>query len=449
MINIQRKTAYKTLVALLVLVFVLSAFSFAGASVTTYSDVMSDLKTDETFDTTLYPENSKDYSLEVITIAESEDRELFIYVYQPADATKELVATHINMSPTDPDLDVDTSLDGFSLYGLTLVDTNGVFDKYVVDNFVTSSTNVRYYNIASIYRNYDKSIDKSLPEGNDNVLNEVAFSVGRCFVAESVDGDVKYYYEDEEVVTITDMMVGNIYYSGGFHLLYSRCYRHIVAFSTDKEIHQLLKARVVYDIKDYTSIYTSSYVEHFKEQKNQVVELSYDDVGHNTNLGLFAKQYEWNRIERASSFVKENSSLLYEDAEKELSNKEWVLSFLETEYTVVNHGDDYGSSTIYRSEVSNVAVLELTFRTYARTYTMGVVSNRQTGNTLGGSHSNCFEGLGELLLLILGICFLLVVLYPFLPYILKFLTWLISLPFKLLDWLVKGFSGKDKGGGKR
>ena len=224
MTKTYQKIAYKILIVLLAVVFVMSAFSFAKAS-TTYSDVLDDLNSGGTFDLSKYPDDPNNYGFEVISIAESEDRELFIYVYQPADATKEFVATYINMSPFDPDRKFDNSFDGHSLYSLTLVDTDGVFDKYVVEDFVTSSELVRYYNIASIYRAYDESIDgdsSGLTEEYDNEINQISYSVGECFISEYVNGDLQYYSHTQEVIRITDMYVGNILYMGGLLGYYNR-----------------------------------------------------------------------------------------------------------------------------------------------------------------------------------------------------------------------------------
>lgn len=63
-----------------------------------YSDVLADLQKDEAFVASEYVENLTDYSLQVIQIAESEDDELFVYVYQPSGQTKDLRASSIAFS---------------------------------------------------------------------------------------------------------------------------------------------------------------------------------------------------------------------------------------------------------------------------------------------------------------------------------------------------------------
>ena len=71
------------------------------AETASYTDVLDDLRKDENFSPALYPEVADDYSLQVIQIAESQDRELFVYVYQPCQIVYPLVATDINMSLSD------------------------------------------------------------------------------------------------------------------------------------------------------------------------------------------------------------------------------------------------------------------------------------------------------------------------------------------------------------
>ena len=60
-----------------------------------YSTVLEDLQSDSSFNVESYPLKEKDYSLQVIQIAESENKELFIYAYQPSGEIGNLTATSI------------------------------------------------------------------------------------------------------------------------------------------------------------------------------------------------------------------------------------------------------------------------------------------------------------------------------------------------------------------
>ena len=87
---------------LLTLIVLFSTFAVSGIDkvhaeeATSYTNVLEDLEKDDTFSATDYPVVANDYSLQVIQIAESDDKELFIYVYQPS--VLELQATSINFS---------------------------------------------------------------------------------------------------------------------------------------------------------------------------------------------------------------------------------------------------------------------------------------------------------------------------------------------------------------
>ena len=63
-----------------------------------YTDVMTDLSTDDTFSPDEYKQNPLGLTLDVIQIAESSDKELFVYVYNPSAATKPLTATSVRLS---------------------------------------------------------------------------------------------------------------------------------------------------------------------------------------------------------------------------------------------------------------------------------------------------------------------------------------------------------------
>ena len=71
---------------------------YAVSNATKYTNVLYDLQTDENFDASQYEVDNTDYSLHVIQIAESNEKELFVYVYQPYTLDSNLKATSINIS---------------------------------------------------------------------------------------------------------------------------------------------------------------------------------------------------------------------------------------------------------------------------------------------------------------------------------------------------------------
>ena len=113
-----------------ILLFCISPSSvYAETSGTSYSNVMDDMKSDTDFDISLYPANENDYSLQVIQIAESEDGELFVYVYQPSNGARDYTASSINISTA-----INDSLKYLN-YKLQLLSREGVFCKYKVKDF--------------------------------------------------------------------------------------------------------------------------------------------------------------------------------------------------------------------------------------------------------------------------------------------------------------------------
>lgn len=58
-----------------------------------YTSVLDDLKKDASFDENKYPVIADDYSLQVMHITESNEKELFVYVYQPSAEYKGIIAS--------------------------------------------------------------------------------------------------------------------------------------------------------------------------------------------------------------------------------------------------------------------------------------------------------------------------------------------------------------------
>ncbi|MDE6492129.1 MAG: hypothetical protein K2L37_03155, partial [Lactobacillus sp.] len=89
MTKLNKKITYLLSALLAVLLFVITAFlgggvamGYAAASINTvYTNIIDDLKKDNSFKTSNYPEKVDDYSLQIIQLAESSDNELFVYVY--------------------------------------------------------------------------------------------------------------------------------------------------------------------------------------------------------------------------------------------------------------------------------------------------------------------------------------------------------------------------------
>lgn len=430
--------------------FMSPSVAFAEAS---YSDVLDDLSKDESFSTTNYPFDSDDYSLSLIQIAESEDGELFVYVYQPSGKVKDFRASSINIS-----MSPRSDLSEFKNYKLRYLNSNGVFYKYLVEGLTVSTASTRYYTISSIYRPFDETIDEGADHGNE--VTEVVFEVAKEYCFSTINGEPFCRVLDIDTIEITDKFVGFVRYSNGFELNEWRtsCDSHFVAFNTDRDIDRLLEADVYYTSQSYEWNRRTDWLnpkETFGEKEDNYAFLTYAQKVEHTGDGWWAPTYQWNRIETVENFIANEdieqtvytgalinvsvANKITDEGKAALEGKQWILRFTETEYGTENGalGTMYQSSTI----VGDVTILRLKFETDGVTYNLGVIDNKQSGNPdipINEEHYNVWlSETGKWLLLIIAIILLLALLGPILPYIIKAVVWLISLPFKAIAALVK------------
>lgn len=362
-----------------------------SADTTRHTDVIRDLMTDDTFDIADYPVVAKDYSLDVIQIAEGSDKSLFVYVYSPSG---DRVATKLRMSVT---MGKDYSPKEYSLKELSY---KGTLTKYVVEGYMVSTESKRYYDIVAIFRSWDSSIGDNA-SGNDNTISQVSYKVGKNYtVVDTVDGGIEYYCNDVEVIEITDKWCGSIRYNEGFHLYSKKCDSWFVAFDTDRRIDKLIEADVEYR---YRSVNASG--SHFVDTKYTYGQWKDGketpkaiDVVSNDADGLFSKKYEWNRIEKVSDFIAKES--LTDDCKKNIEGKQWVLRFFESEYSSFSFGDVSGNWTKEYTEVSDVTILRLNFETLGKVYNLGVVDNYQSpdnkpDNNNDNEYANPFDDIKD------------------------------------------------------
>ena len=247
MINKEKKKKQKInhnllimLISILTLVIFLlpSISNIAKAENNKYTTVIQDLFVDSSFKIEDYPTINGDYSLQVIQVAESNEKELFVYVYQPSSYTTDLRATSINISQG---INENVKYVNYTLEYLSSFET---IYKYKVNDLVVKNDALRYYDITSIFRKWSSVLDKET--GNDNEVDEVAYDVSKLFTASTVKGEVSYSCLESETIEITNKYVDHIRYLNGFWLYYDSCDSHYVAFSTDKQIDKLMEADITY-----------------------------------------------------------------------------------------------------------------------------------------------------------------------------------------------------------
>lgn len=372
----------------------LHAFA-AFVDYTKYTTALEDLSRDENFNAGKYIDDSTDYSLQVIQIAESADGELFVYVYQPCQKTRYLVATSLNMSLSE-------TADGTRLYSLTLLNVSGVLCKYSVQGVSAQLNNPHYYNITSIFRAWDKDIDKGT--GNDNTINEVVYDVGQLWTVTTSSDGVHYSCDGTERITVTNKYCGYMRFYDGYKLYKSACDSHYIAFSTDYYIQTLLEADVAFVTQDYTCNITSiqnppemgggstSFYDYtYKDPVPRQVTVTADQQGGNTGDGLFGVKYLWERIERVSDFLKNEQNDFTDEAKAALKDKQWVLRFVDLPFVLTPH---IGGSTETGTKVTDETILRLEFETNGERFNLGVVDNKQTGGNNPSNNPNGFATMG-------------------------------------------------------
>ena len=437
-------------------VFLTGAQSFSAVAAEenkTASGVIEDMSKDASFNAENYPSNAKDFSLSVIQLAESADRELFVYVYQPSgDKVK---ASSINISTTIND---DIS---FFNYSLELLNFEGTLFKYKVTGFEVKKDPVRYYAISSIYRPFDAGIGDK--KSGNNTINEVNYAVNKQYCFGEINGKPYVNCVDIETIVITDKFVGFVRYKDGFKLYVGACDSHFVAFNTDKPIDKLLEADVYYTSQSYSWLYAIGVGQNetFGEKKDNYAYLKYTDKVEHTGDGFFAGTYKWDRIQTVDDFINgENredvyhgavldvkvSSKLTDEALKEFQGKKWVLRFVETAYSL--SGGANGSTSTKSTLIGNVTILRLKFETDGITYNLGVIDNKQTGSTEPSNSTDITvepNATGKGIIYLILFVLLLVILAPLLPYVLNAAIFILSLPVKFISEIVKLIkSSKEK-----
>lgn len=394
---------------------------------TAYSNVLTDLKKDENFKQEDYPYTPTDNSLNVFQIAETTSQELLIYVYQPS---QKFHATQISMSSS---IGVNYNP---KLYDLTLLDEDQTLQKYIVNDFVVKEDALRYYEIISIFRPFDKDIDEAPSDGN--TINSVSYEVAKLFTASTVEGQVSYTCEFVQTIEITDKYVGFVRYEGSNIWWESSCDSHYVAFSTDKPIDDLIEAEVYFVTRLYKE---DNFGKRYKaDPVDHQVTIRHDQFADSEDFqGWFGQNVEWTRIQTVEEFKSENDDLTDETLNA-LVGKQWILRFHETSYT--QSFVSIGGNTCEATEVTNVTILRLKFETDGQIYNLGVVDNQQQGDDDPDNFSSWFDQLKDWikwLLRIVGIILLVVLLivcFPVVVVILKGLWWLIKNIGKIIWYVI-------------
>ncbi len=464
---------------LIVSVFIvdLQTVRSASAAVILYSNVLDDLKKDEKFLESDYPYKAGDRSIAVVDIAESSNREVFVYVYNPGG---NVIASSIVLSLKEAN-DLDPSL-----YSLILLNCNEnkTLQKYKIKNLTVSESKERYYFIVSILRKYEEKYDNAPPSGQ--TTSEVPFEVGQEHKFVDKDGNLIHTREIKEVLKITDKYVGFFRYKTYKYLQSTGLDSHFVAFDTNWVIDDLLEVKLSYEISRYSYWHNGAWETQNGYSETELVEdiICKEDVGGGelTNFWFQPYKYEWPRIQKFEDFVKDldssfevwcgvifNKTQSIQVSDEELLAQtengdykyKWILRFYDSDYIDEASADIFGYMNgrhKAQTRVSNVVLLRMYFKSDGKYYNLGVVDNKQTGSaTPSGTTTPAQVGLNDrtkdilklievIFKILLGLIILIglfAVLSPFLPYISKFFVFIIMLPIKLVKGLISMFK-KEK-----
>ena len=432
-----------------------------------YTNAYNDLISDKNFNPDDYPvlnkSDSKYYSLEVITIAESVNGELFVYVYQPS-ANSDIRASHItialserNVNDTAPELN---RFGKFEVYSLTYINNYNQFFKYKVDGLKVSDEYIRSYEITDILRPYNKNFGDKEP-GAGNTVSAVSYPVGRIYTFSGSSENSTLSLEEVEYITITDKHVGYIRFQQDMPLLAfmssSSVDAHFVAFSTDKPIDKLLEADVYYTFQSYyydnENWSSNSDEEAWGEKEVRYSYLDYKDQAiYEVSDGsmLSSSSLIVDRIQKTSEFLKLDvpifafpgfsvkGNLQFSEEElKALENTDWVLCFTETSHA----NTTVGNNTINRfARVGDVKILRLKFITDGKIYDLGVVDNMQTGSLNPSAtvmEQDWYQILVALLLTVIVLMIGYIALDIYVPWAAKIIRWVVGAFWWLFTSLLK------------
>ena len=491
------KKVFNYILILLMIVLMLfiggSNVALVNADAIAHTDVLEDLKKDSSFDVSNFPimtydefvevNNDSDSSndkelINVLHIGESDEKELYVYTYQPIDTNYSLTAKYLTMS-------IGENSDDYNKYELKLVSTNSVFKKYKVLSYFVSNDVYRYYNISEIERPFDSLIDNKISD--ETITDYKTHAVGQTWCCYYLNDTIKYECETLQLLEITPTINDYIYYDNGFSFsdivgVKEKCRSYYIAFNVDNfDVTRIFDADLTYKYLEVKYNYAKNMVTkeesyHYKNVDNEWVDTEWNDdnfLSKKVTLketdktsyqgdGLWAKEYKWNRIMKANDFVtrlEEQGGSWGATTKETLLNSQWVFAF--SEYAYQSFSTISGGTTTGGYEgtlVKEVDILRLHFASKQGTYNLGVVGDTTTSdNVAGGNNESIDINLDivsdwfEKIMMLVGILVLLVLLNTVAPiftaifkglffcvkWSIKGIWLVISAPFKLIGSLFK------------
>ncbi len=449
--------------------------SSSSSATIEYSNVLDDLKKDKNFDSSIYPAYTYEEILslsktdptkvpplmDVISMAESEQKELFLYVYNPTRDDLGMSATQVSMYYGHAKNPKEFTP---KLYDLRLLSSSGVFDKYLVKGYEVTADAERYYNVVELSRPFNLEIDESIENGttNDKAIaigkqwyfyyyNDVLFCEMGEFSVLEIEPTLTDYIEIGEGLTFGNLFLG-IEGKGNLHYIAFNAENYIIEKIYDADL--AYKCRGVFKYYAFGGVAVSSekYFDPSVEDSDEFtlefsdtieddkwfdrrITLSKDDELIYEADGLFGSSYTWKRILDSASFLKDIESqdiILSEDTKKTLMESQWVFSFVETPSEEIFFEDVVREFESY-IEISNVDILRLYFMDVTgKFYNLGVVADKTTADNIPGGYGDGtdLDKIGEMLGKIMAIVAIVVLVVLYGTFLAPFVNPIISMIIK-------------------
>lgn len=459
--------------------------AYADSATKQYTDIVTDLSVDPSFDISQYPEKDGDYTIDLFQIAESSDNELYVYCYTPCRTFADSDGLEVELPLTQISIAMSSDIKqlSHSLHGLKEVNRYKTLTKYVVNGIaVDTKPTKRFYDVPMLQRK------------NKNGEEE-AEEVGKLWTVENIEGGVKYNETHKQTIKIENPVAGAVRYQKDkvpANWGKDGVDNHFIAFDTDLPIDDLLEADVEYmtvaigeDVgapkdkcilgTEYQAVAAVSIIldgnsqafipEAFaKRLRNYAIENEKYISGNVTvkknqsytfgTGGWFSEdKYSWNRIMHMRDFktTMQNGEVCGISGSytvDELQTRKWVLCYRETPYDQQNgwFEQSYGG---YWYDF-DIVVLRLKFETNGTVYDLGTVSNKvnQTELLQGNKPKDPLDWLYSIIEWLqdnwywIVICIIaivaLIVLSPFLPIIISGLFAVLKAVGHCLLLLLKG-----------
>lgn len=391
-----------------------------------YTDVLADLQKDKNFNTGNYPGYSFStlpanlHEVNIIQIAEGNNRELFIYTYEPTRGNENETVELLSVTMYDGYVENGVFPNG-SLrdYSLELVSESSVFCKYRVLNYSVSSEVIRYYNIHEFHREFNASFGDKL-ESSD-AARKFAIACGIQFACSYINDKLVIEATSYSFLELKSLYIDSFFIESGFgyQWFFGRTEDHDLYFGVFT-LEDEFKIDYIYDLDlEYTEekLEWTNYTDPAVVSSNPIYETSFHYESRSVKTsGFLKKEYVWDSFYPAQDFKRDailkGITLSESLTEKLDEDGAWVF-LIDSYVTTVSRLQLVWKYSKYR--LADVSMLRLHFQSGVNTYNLGVISDKVTADLIAGGVRDAItkadlQALFDKLLMILGLIGLVLIL---------------------------------------